>query len=240
MGQGWERMSERMGSADLSKGTAAKNRSFYEYVFTHEFDAYRSLPYMMESQVVATMDALLTDLEATAAAEDDEELRHSLYGLLSGEEERRERSKSILFNSLFTASYALFEHKMSQLCDQVQRGASKLSLDADKEKGSGLDRAKDYLKALEVDFPAQGSDWEEIVNYKKVRNLIMHAEGSVAKCPHIARYAKKRQILSSWTGRELQLDRQFCEEAIDNLEEFIVKVHRACDSWRKDKEVKQE
>ena len=91
-----------------------------------------------------------------------------------------------------------------------------------------------------MSFPAQGSDWEEIVTYKKIRNLIVHVEGSVTKSPDIASYAEKRLILSQWTGRDLQLNPQFCEEAIDNLEQFIIKVDRACDSWRRNKDVKQE
>ena len=212
-----------------------KNWSFSEYAFTYEFSVHRSFLVLLESLLTESLDEFQMDMTATASLEEDEALRESLFDFLRDQEERGEQYKGILFNSFFSASFALFESKMMLICSQVKRDVGSQFSVGDMRGGSHLGRAKMYLEKLGVDFPAQGSDWKEINTFQKIRNKIMHEGGSVSKSLELMKYAEERQILSSWSGGELELNRQFCEEAIDNLEQFLVSVQRRCDSWREGK-----
>ena len=60
----------------------------------------------------------------------------------------------------------------------------------------------------------------------------MHEGGSLPDSGDIADYAEKKQTVPSSGERELELTRDFCEEALRNLERFFVQVNQACERWR--------
>ena len=162
--------------------------------------------------------------------------KDELYSLLYDEEERGGQFKNILFNSFFTASFALFEHKLQTICQRAQTAmSSPFSVD-DIRAGSVLDRSKTYLTKLGVDFPAQDSDWQVIKRYAGIRNKLMHEGGLLPESGGLTEYALSKQIVSGWNGRELVLARPFCEEAVNNLEGFLLRVHRAVEEFRRQKE----
>ena len=93
-------------------------------------------------------------------------------------------------------------------------------------------RAKTYLQKIGVEVPAQDSGWQEITNYRKLRNKIMHDGAVLSNKKGLLKYAETRDIASSWGGRVMVgITRPFCEEAIGNLTQFLLKLYRAYDNW---------
>ena len=146
-----------------------------------------------------------------------------LYALLGGEESRGEEFKTILFNSLFAASFALFEHKLYAVCRQVQQATGNPFSAEDIRGRNRIDSIKKYIEAFGIEVPLADSEWQELRRYQEVRNKIMHEGAALPDSGDLARYARDHEIASSWTGRELELNRAFCDEAIRNLEQFSIK-----------------
>ena len=220
----------------LSKGLGMviprEQWSFFEWVFTSEFEVQLELLDVLDEALDASLANIQQGLRTAVGSVEDEEEYAELYALLGGEESRGEEFKTILFNSLFAASFALFEHKLSAVCRQVQKAAGS-PFSADDIRGRNrMDSIKRYLEAFGIEVPLEDSEWQELSRYQEVRNKIMHAGAALPESGDLARYARNREIASSWTGRELELNRSFCDEAIRNLEQFSLKVHRAVQSWR--------
>ena len=210
--------------------------AFDEFWIIDEFVVHRDLLDLLDPQ----LDSLLRERKQVlieAAESIEEAVQDELYFLLYDEEERGERFKNILFNSFFAASFALFEHKLRTICQQAQTAmGSPFSVD-DIRPRSILDSTKTYLTRLGVDFPAQDSDWQVIKKYSEIRNKLMHEGGRLPENGELTAYALSKQIVivSDRNGRELVLTRSFCEEAVNNLEGFVLRVHRAFKELRQQK-----
>ena len=63
----------------------------------------------------------------------------------------------------------------------------------------------------------------------------MHEGGLLSEGGELTAYALRKQIGSGRNGRELVLTRSFCEEAVNNLEGFVLRVHRAFEELRQQK-----
>ena len=221
-------------SIDMDKSAAESSYSLFEAELTLEFGILRDLQYLLESQLIENFDEGCKNLAIEAGIEEDGNLRNALYSAADELEQRGEQFKSMLFNSLFSTSFALFEHKIMLICERIQRNVgTPFSVD-DLRGGSPLNRAKRYLETVGVDFPNQGSGWKELNNFQQIRNKIMHEGGSVGTNVDLAKFANEKQIISGLSNKQLRLNREFCEAAIDILETFILKVGRACESWRRD------
>ena len=205
-----------------------------EWRLTSEFELYRSLLALLDQELHSRMRERREVLEGAIDSTQDEEIQIELDLIISDEGVEGEKFKSILFNSLFVASFALFEHKLSTICQGAQQtSGTPFSVD-DMRSPSPMTRAKKYLEKLGVEFPVQDYGWQEITNYQKLRNKIMH-DGAVlglSDKPDIRKYAETKDIASSWGGRVMVgMARPFCEEAIDNLTQFLLKLYRAYDNW---------
>ena len=91
---------------------------------------------------------------------------------------------------------------------------------------------KKYLDALGINFPSGGVEWKRIHLYQEIRNNIMHSGVSLSEGNmDLLEYAREKQIVSD--RRELALNRPFCEETLEDLEQFIVKTYRSYNEWRR-------
>ena len=63
----------------------------------------------------------------------------------------------------------------------------------------------------------------------------MHRGVLLSESGGLTAYALRKQIVSGRNGRELVLTRSFCEEAVNNLEGFVLRVHRAFQELRQQK-----
>ena len=210
--------------------------AFGEFWIIDEFVVHRDLLDLLDPQLDSLLRQRKQVLIEAAESTEVEAVQEEIYGLLYDEDNRGEKFKNILFNSFFMASFALFENKLRTICQRAQTAmVSPFSVD-DIGPRSILDSAKTYLTRLGVDFPAQDSDWQVIKNYAGIRNKLMHKGGLLSESGELTAYALSKQIVSDRNGGELVLTRSFCEEAVNNLEGFVLRVHRAFEELRQQHE----
>ncbi len=77
--------------------------------------------------------------------------------------------------SFFINLYSFLEKKLFEQCE-IRSTPS--SLKVSEIRGNGLERVKIYFtKVLHVDFPSNTKGWQEIQNYRRLRNNIVHNRG---------------------------------------------------------------
>lgn len=203
------------------------------WLIQYEWRIYRRFLNSLEGHV----SGILRDIDQMLEREDDEERREFLR-------ERNEdyytdslQFKVILLNSFFTASYALFEHHLTRLCQSAKR-RRKTPFSVNDLKGSITERAKAYLTKLEIAFPSDTPEWNGINRYTAIRNKIVHAGGVVSKEWNNFDYAKARGIIepsevppdSLEPPRYIKVTRKFCDDACDDFMNFLLKVDEAIHS----------
>ena len=152
----------------------------------------------------------------------------------SDEYHERMEFRAILMNSFFSASFALFENQLLRICRSAQRNSGSPFSVRDLGSSSPIDRAKTYLQKLGVAFPADTADWQEVTRYREIRNKIMHEGGELPTTGDVTDFANARQIVStSGVDLNLELTRQFCEDALRLLKRFLLEVHRTYELWLK-------
>ena len=76
----------------------------------------------------------------------------------------------------------------------------------------------------------ESSQWAKIQNYRRLRNCIVHNEGKLdertSSRAQLESFIDKEPSLSL-SGDEIVLSADFCSEAIDSVESFLVQVLRA-------------
>ena len=198
-----------------------------------EWKIYRRFLNSLEDHVSGE----LLDLERIIEQEDDEEQRNLLIELNEDYYTDFLQFKAIFLNSFFTASYALFEHHLTRLCQSAER-RRKTPFSVDDLKGSITERAKAYLTKLEIAFPSDTPEWNSINGYTATRNKIVHAGGVVSKEWNNFDYAKARGIIepsevppdSLEPPRYIKVTREFCDDACDDFMNFLLRVYEAIHS----------
>ena len=200
------------------------------WLIRYEWKIYRRFLDSLEDHVSGE----LLDLEQIIEREDDEERRDLLIELNEDHYTDFLQFKVILLNSFFTASYALFEHHLTRLCQSAKR-RRKTPFTVDDLRGSITERAKAYLTKLEVAFPSDAPEWSSINRYTAIRNKIVHNGGVVNKEWNNFDYAKARGIIepsevppdSKEPPRYIRVTRKFCGKACNDFMNFLIKVHEA-------------
>ena len=189
---------------------------------------------LVEPHLESTLREWEQAIEQQAQEIDDEDERAEFYEFHSDEYRERLEFKSILMNSFFSASFALFENQLIAICQSAQRdSASRFSV-KDIGSYSPTDRVKTYLQKLGVLFPSDGPEWQEITKYQKIRNKIMHEGGELPPNSDVTTFAKSKQIVSTRAGSpRLELTRPFCDVALEDMRRFLLEVHKAYGEWLK-------
>jgi len=142
---------------------------------------------------------------------------------------------NILRRSFFVNLYSFLESTLMQKChDLEQKGGQTLLLKEIPDKG--IQKAMTYLiKVQGIPFSlGKSSQWEKIRHYQRLRNCIVHNEGKLDERTsyrsEIESFVAKEPGLSL-SGDEVVLGADFCSEAIDIVETFLVQVLHAarCD-----------
>ena len=192
------------------------------WLIQYEWRIYRRFLNSLEGHV----SGILRDIDQMLEREDDEGRREFLH-------ERNEdyytdslQFKVILLNSFFTASYALFEHHLRQLC-RIPVGEEFYASHAAK-----------HLTKLGIAFPIDTPEWKNINRYRAIRNKIVHEGGVVSKEWNHFDYAKSRGIIepsevppdSLEPPRYIKVTRPFCDEACNDFMNFLIQVYEAIHS----------
>ena len=142
-------------------------------------------------------------------------------------EKNVEEMPATLYSALFASSYHFFEHDLNELCRIMER-ENGLSSYNDWRRDRGIHRAKSYLRREGgINFPSGGSDWELIVSYGKLRNLIAHngarLDGS-AQAAAIEPFVRGRTDLSVNQDGDILFTRDFASSAADHLRDFWLEL----------------
>jgi len=79
---------------------------------------------------------------------------------------------------------SLFEDYLNQLCLSF-KSASRLNAALTDIKGSGIERAKTYLKkSVGIPFPSDHDSWKQILDAQLIRNIIAHNGGHLDEVQH--------------------------------------------------------
>ncbi len=88
---------------------------------------------------------------------------------------------SILMSSTFISAYSMFESELGRLCDAIER-RSNYSVSQKDLNGRGILKSKKYLeKVVEINLSNLDSEWHKIIDYNKIRNLIVHNNSNLIK-----------------------------------------------------------
>ena len=144
----------------------------------------------------------------------------------------------LLMNSTFISSYSLFESSFSRICKHAQKEKG-TQINLNDLSGKGINQCKKYIeKAIEIDLSSLCTNWQEIQNYNKVRNLIVHNSANFEKDKN---KALENQEMYSFIASNpfIQIKREgrgyfyikdyqfiiiFCDKAESFLSEIIKKV----------------
>ncbi len=131
----------------------------------------------------------------------DEESRAEFYEFHNEEYHSLEYYKTLTMNSFFVGAYALYEHRRNRVIHRY-------SLNKKRLKNSQLVSSPEHM---------------EIERYRVIRNKIMHCGGTVPECGEHADYAESKGIVASYfPSGTYALTRQFCDEALDNFEQYLL------------------
>lgn len=128
-----------------------------------------------------------------------------------------------LRTSLFTTIYSYFEHRLNEACRILKRQTNQ-QLDIKDITGQGIVRAQSYLKkVMNVDFPDNSQQWNDIMGYNVIRNLIVHNDGELGdnetskKVKAFVQGKTSVQIIDD----KLQLQQEFCIGFIKTINGFM-------------------
>ena len=133
----------------------------------------------------------------------DKESQDEFYEFHSEEYHSREYSKTLIMNSFFVGAYALYEHRRNRVIRRY-------SLNAEQLETSQLVHSPEFV---------------EIERYRVIRNSIMHDGGTIADCAEDTNYAENKSIVANYFPEgTYALTRHFCDEALDNFEQCLLKA----------------
>lgn len=125
----------------------------------------------------------------------------------------------------FVALFTLLEYQLDILCRMRQKECNN-SITIDDLKDKGIDAVKNYLvKVCCVFFPSQAKEWPQIKDYRRLRNVIVHASGKLRPKDYTLRAflaRHKSDMVNAW--RDVSLTNNFCVDVTRVLETFMEQV----------------
>ena len=154
-----------------------------------------------------------------------EHQKEEFYNFCSGEYwQLTEVFPHIFRSSLFVTCYSFFEHELNELCGYFHKHQS-CPIKINDLKGDGIFRAKIYLKkVVGIEFPDQSTSWEDIVDYNKIRNIIVHNNGKLddsQKSKRIEEFIKKKSSIKLNNLKFIKFNDNFSLEIISTIKEFL-------------------
>ena len=161
----------------------------------------------------------------------EERQKDEFHDFYFGELHVMQQHEALLMNSFFVASFSLLEFQLTRLCNRIQkRLQSPFSVDDLKGSNAITDRAKLYTTKLDIPFPKDTPEWASIKEYQDIRNKITHNGGYVVLNWRRLDSAKIKGIVASnWDEHRLELTKEFCNEALDNFQKFMLEAILAAD-----------
>ncbi len=84
-----------------------------------------------------------------------------------------------LSHSIFNTAYSVFEKYMNEICFSCE-GKLSTRIKLKNLNGKGIERSKLYLsKVVGIDTPFASSEWNDIMKYSGLRNVLIHTLGEL-------------------------------------------------------------
>ncbi|MBI4738819.1 hypothetical protein HY772_04620 [Candidatus Woesearchaeota archaeon] len=125
--------------------------------------------------------------------------------------------------SYFTTMYSFLESELIKECLHQKSDNVLLTL-ADLSGQNEIDKVKIYFtKVLKIPFPSNTPEWQEIQNYRMLRNCIVHNRGRVDddKNRRLQDYITQQENLRLSSGNVI-LSKSFCLEASNTIKTFLL------------------
>jgi len=151
-----------------------------------------------------------------------------------------EKFPRILRNSFLVSACSLLEFEMDVFCKKLEEG-QQIPISWNKLTGDKLERVKNYCKLVKLELSYNGQIWQEINRYYKVRHCIAHTSGLLKKLTDkdkkdLLPYLTEKRIISQDTiEQEIALTKQFCEEVINTMQNFLNEVYTAYEAQKERK-----
>lgn len=135
----------------------------------------------------------------------------------------------ILLNSSFIASFSIFEVMFKDVC---RLAAYKFSQRFESDFNTGIEKCRSYLvKDLRVNISDLGDYWKNLVQYRELRNCIVHHDCRIVKnSTNTLAFLRKSEYVNIKKVRNKQeyifefADRQFINEFLDCASEFLANI----------------
>ena len=205
-----------------------------EMVIDFEWQKYSGFLETMEPYLSELTTDWNQEIEDMAQKIEDEDERSDFYSFYADDYETFHQFNVILANSFFSAAYFLFEHSLMRMCQRSKTNHKCRFSVTDINARTNLDRAKKYMKRLDIRFPSDAPEWTDIKRYNKIRNAIAHSGGIVLpnwRACELDFVEAKGILVGADINPRLELTRSFCDEALRTFKRFLLKVAKA-DPWR--------
>ena len=147
----------------------------------------------------------------------------------------------ILRDSFFVSAYSWLEHEMVVICRWLKKD-KQLPISWGDLRGSTLDQFKLYCKLAGLDLTYDDQNWQEINNYRRIRNCVVHNRGLIKGSreeQELYAYASRKNIiqdsmigLSIRSQAQIALTEEFCKEVTKTIWAFLNEAIEAHDSQK--------
>ena len=205
-----------------------------KWMMERDWQMYSRFLGLMKPRIEETIQAWQQEVDGELERIKDPESKDVFLDLSIDEFHELSELRALLMNSFFSASYALFEHQLTKICE-IARKYAESPFSVDDLKHSPLERAKQYLTILGVHFPSDTLAWRQIRTYQEIRNKLMHEGGSVSCRWKHFRYCKEKGIIDRDYAPRLVLTQDFCHKALNDMKDFSISVHQVVvDRWEQE------
>jgi len=149
----------------------------------------------------------------------------------------------ILRSSFFVSAYSLLEYKMAVICIWLKKD-KQLPIGWGDLNGNTLNQFKLYSKLAGLDITYDDQNWQEINNYRRIRNCIVHNRSLIKGSREekkLRAYAESKNIIDDaliglsirWQA-QIALTEGFCKEVTKTIWAFLKKVLDAYELLKQD------
>ncbi|MBY8164464.1 hypothetical protein KW506_19295 [Vibrio fluvialis] len=124
-------------------------------------------------------------------------------------------------------SYSLLEHQMQQICEFIEKELDSIIKLKDLASNGIIDQCQKYLeKVVLVSFPKQEAAWKEILFIQQIRNIFVHADGTVKTGNNALRgYISQNKYLDISNDNKVVLLAGFTVHCVDVYCHFLTDLY---------------
>lgn len=194
----------------------------------HDWNLYSSFLNSLEPRVDEVVKDWVEATEREAGKIEDADQRAAFWDFHIDDYNDHLEFKTILLNSFFLSSFALFEYHLIEICERARvHHKTPFSVHDLRPGGPSLTETKKYLETLGVDFPVNSQRWQAITSHKWVRNRLVHEGGHVRDKKRLANAKKLGIVSDKYPHPRLELTKEFCDKALKDFQSFLLEIDKS-------------